>query len=344
MHRRTTRLALAVALTAMMLTGCSPVGDPYVSSRTTLGTAVTVTAYGDRTAAELAVEQAFDAMDAISASLDAYTPDTPVARFNADPAKETPLPGDALVILDAIDRLGVGDDFSVALFGVSALYGFESAETVPTAADLSDALAEARSLTRNGDAVRFADVRREDLPLPGLDFGGAAKGLGLDSALTALTDGGVEAAVASAGSTTVTLGTKPDGEPWRVGIEDPRDTGRVIAVVEAEVPCAVSTSGDYQRYFELDGVRYHHILDPVTGMPARGLRSLTVFAAAESLSGLDADILSTALFVMGPEAAESYALEHNLGLYMVDDEGRALVVPAPEDSGVRLVTEAEPIR
>ncbi|MDZ4654701.1 MAG: FAD:protein FMN transferase [Coriobacteriia bacterium] len=344
MGRKTTVVAAITLGLAVCLHGCSHNAEPLVVSRTTLGTVVTVTAYGETSGIETAVDSAFTAMDDVSAELDAYSPDTPIARFNQDPYSARELPASAVTVLDALDRLGVADGFSPALLGVSALYGFESSETVPSDASLANAVAASLMFSRDGEIASFGVTGDQNVPLPGLDFGGAAKGLGLDLALDKLRNGAVGAAVVSAGSSTVTLGEKPGGEPWRIGIEDPRDDGRVLAVVEALVPCAVSTSGDYQRYFESGGVRYHHILDPATGAPVRGLRSLTVFGPLDTFSGLDADILSTALFVMGAEKAEGYAHAHGLGLYMVDAEGRALVVPAPESSGVRLVIEAEPVR
>ncbi|HEY8531901.1 MAG TPA: FAD:protein FMN transferase, partial [Limnochorda sp.] len=92
------------------------------------------------------------------------------------------------------------------------------------------------------------------------------------------------------------LGRKADGSPWRVGIRHPRDPGAVIAVVEA-ADVALATSGDYERYFIHDGVRYSHLLDPRTGYPARELAAVTIVAPR----GADADGLSTAVFVLGPD-------------------------------------------
>ncbi len=332
--RRSVAGVCALLAVLASLCGCSSTTEPTVSSRATLGTAVTISAYTDTGDA---IDAAFLAMDSVSSELDAYSSGTAVAVFNRDPYTAQELSERAVSVLAAICRLGVEESFSPALLGVSALYGFESSETVPSDVALAAGVRVAHSLAVEDDRAVFTAEAGTGEPLPGLDFGGAAKGLGLDEAAAQLQIAGVGGAIVSAGSTTVAIGEKPDEEPWRIGIEDPRDEQQVVAVVESTGACAVSTSGDYQRYFESGGVRYHHILDPATGMPARGLRSLTVFGPLDALSGLDADILSTALFVMGAEKAESYALAHGLGLYMVDDDGRALVVPAPEDCGVDLV-------
>jgi thiamine biosynthesis lipoprotein len=105
----------------------------------------------------------------------------------------------------------------------------------------------------------------------------------------------------------------------------------------------VATSGDYQRYFERDGIRYHHILDPSDGRPARGVRSVSVAVGPES-GPVEADILSTALFVMGVEDALAYSEEHGILAYIVDDEGRVHVAPGPDDSPITLEERAQPIR
>jgi thiamine biosynthesis lipoprotein len=100
----------------------------------------------------------------------------------------------------------------------------------------------------------------------------------------------------NAGGDLYCLGDRTDG-PWRVGIRDP-DRGDEIVVVLNVADAAVATSGDYQRYFEYDGIRYHHILDPQTGRPARRARSATVIAPTAER----ADALATAAFVAGPDA------------------------------------------
>ena len=350
MRRPLTIPALVALLIALVIAaGCAP-DEPVVVSREALGTVVSITAYGeDEPSVRAAIDEAYAAMAEVEAALDAYDPASAVSAFNARPYDEQPLPPDAIEVLDAVEALDVVAEFSPALLGVVGLYDFEGTPSVPDDVDLALAVSAADGFVRlDEETAIFSRTMDPDPRLepggalaPGLDFGGAAKGLALDRAREALrASGAVDAALVSAVSTTVTLGSKPDGSAWRIGVEDPRDESRTVAVFQFTGDGAISTSGDYQRFFEENGVRYHHILDPATGKPARGLRSLTV--AGAGLSGVDSDILSTALFVRGTGEAAAYAEQAGLGLYIVDAEGRALTVPAPEDSGLVVAESASP--
>ncbi|MRS12324.1 MAG: FAD:protein FMN transferase [Actinobacteria bacterium] len=343
MRRTGTLIAVLALLSALLPLAACGSDEPVAVSREALGTVVSVTAYGeDEVAVRAAIDDAFATMAEVESDLDAYDPESAVSDFNAAPFEWHELPTSALEVLDAVDTLDAADEFSVGLFGVSQLYDFEGEGHVPTDGELSAALQTASMPEREGHRLRFLGIASTTAK-PGLDFGGAAKGLALDRARESLRASGVvTAALISSGSSTVTLGTKPDGSVWRIGIEDPRDPETIVATFAFESDGALSTSGDYQRYFEHDGVRYHHILDPATGLPARGIRSLTI--AAPSLSGLDTDILSTALFVRGAAGAVEYAEAAGAALYVVDDEGRAQLVPAPADSGLTVAEEATPKR
>lgn len=349
------RRSLALITSVVLLLALAPLTscgskDPVVVSREALGTVVTITAYGeDEEAVRAAIEGAFGTMAAVEAVTNVHDPASALSQFNMKPYTPVPLPAEAIAVLDAVAALGVSAEFSPTLLGVSRLYDFEGGGTVPDPQDLTLALNASRTFVRSPEGT--GEFMRGDNPdarldaggalAPGLDLGGAAKGLALDRAREALrASGAVTAALISSGSSTVTLGTKPDGSAWRIGIEDPRDADEVVATFAFEGDGALSTSGDYQRYFEVDGRRYHHILHPATGYPAQGLRSLTV--AGATLSGLNSDILSTALFVLGGDEAESYASDHDIALFAVDSEGRALLVPAPEDSGLTVAEKATP--
>ncbi|MDH4138982.1 MAG: FAD:protein FMN transferase [Coriobacteriia bacterium] len=360
--RPTVLSALVIVTSGFALlasTGCAERYEPVIVSREALGTIVTVTAYGsDGDAVEAAVGDAFAAMDEVETALSAYVTDdadtgrssaatgTPVtiAQFNRDPYSWQPLAADAITILDRLVTLGVTESFSPTLLNVIALYDFGGTGRVPSEDEIDSALRTTRMLsmreTTAGVEARFSRPEKSATflsPPPGLDLSGAAKGLGLDHAADVLkASGDVDAALLTSGSTTVAFGDKPDKTPWRIGIEDPRDTEAVIAVVEVRGEVTVSTSGDYQQYFEREGVRYHHILDPETGLPAPGIRSLSVVGAAD---GLDSDILSTALFVLGQARAEDYARQHELGLVLVDDSGEIRVLEGPGDAQWRIVLD-----
>ena len=110
---------------------------------------------------------------------------------------------------------------------------------------------------------------------------------------------GVESALIWLGGNISAIGNKPDGNPWKIAVENPLNTEDYVGLVEVS-DCSVITSGGYQRYFDQDGKRYHHIIDPATGYPSdSGLLSVTII----SENGTKADALSTALFVMGYDRA-----------------------------------------
>jgi len=142
-----------------------------------------------------------------------------------------------------------------------------------------------------------------------LDLGAVGKGIALDE-IAALLEQRTEVTggVISVGGSILTYGSKEDGSPWKVGIVNPTDTRKQLGYLSLTGQWCVSTSGDYERYVEVDGVRYHHILNPHTGMPAAsGVRSVTIL----SESGLQSDALSTACFVLGVE--EGMALVEDFG-------------------------------
>ena len=154
-----------------------------------------------------------------------------------------------------------------------------------------------------------------------LDLGAAGKGIGCDAAKKIL-DAHKEVSgmiLNLGGSSVMSYGSKPDGSAWQVAVTDPRDTeGDYLGVVTLNGTEFLSTSGDYEKYFIEDGIRYHHILDPSTGYPARsGLTSVTVVCD----DGLNADGLSTACFVLGKDKAEELLKKYNADELFVDDSG-----------------------
>lgn len=207
-----------------------------------------------------------------------------------------------------------GGAFDVTIGAVVRLWNIDSwagggqdaAFTLPADAELKEALSASGSdkLCMKGRML-FIPAGMQ------IDLGAVGKGIALDRILTYLEEHeNVTGAIISAGGSVLTYGQKPDGACWRVGVTDPADTASSIGTLKLEGQWCVSTSGDYERYVEVDGVRYHHIIDPATGYPAdSGVAGVTIL----SRDGFLSDALSTACFILGTERgiplAEHYGAE-----------------------------------
>ena len=163
-------------------------------------------------------------------------------------------------------------------------------------------------------------------PVVQLDLGGYAKGYALDRAVAILRDKGIDNALVNIGGNVMALGKKGDA-PWRLGLQHPREP-QPLATLPLYDGEAIGTSGDYQRYFELEGRRYSHLLDPRTGMPATGSQSLTVLVTPREDAGTLSDAASKPAFIAGDDWREytrRYDIDHAL---RVTADGRIEVTRA----------------
>ena len=207
--------------------------------------------------------------------------------------------------------------FSVLLLPLTSLWNFDGDRAVPPG---TDEIAEARAAVQGG-ALR---IEGTNVTLTGgalLDLGAVGKGYAADRLADALRARGEEGLIAVGGSITA-VGQK-DGSAWQVGVRDPHGASiNDILGTLALSDLSVSTSGDYEKCFTYEGVSYHHILDPETGYPAQStLSSVTVIAE----SGTLADILSTACFLVGEEAALSLARAYGAEIILVRKDGKVIV-------------------
>lgn len=264
------------------------------------GTQVEVSIYGETEAkARTAAAAVLQEFDRLHREFHAWQPG-PLMALNAAIARgerHQVSPELAAAIRDAAQLSEAsGGLFNPAIGQLIALWGFQSDEFKPVRPDPKKIAALVRAQPRMSDLAVDADnfVSSRN-PAVQLDFGGYAKGLALDNALRILRAQGVAHALVNIGGNIIALG-KHGSRPWHVGVKHPRAPGALIEL-DLNDGEAIGTSGDYQRYFELDGRRYCHIIDPRTGYPANGAQSLTVLAAPGPRAGVLSDAASKPGFI-----------------------------------------------
>lgn len=210
--------------------------------------------------------------------------------------------------------------FSPAMGALTELWNVNAGGPVPSPDAVTKAMrhADYRTFSQQGTSVMKSDGEAK------LDFGAVGKGYAAQKLVEYLKEQ-LEWGLVSLGGNVGVFGQKPDGTPYKIGITNPADTAGIVGYLLIDGGF-VSVSGDYERYFEENGVRYHHILDPRTGYPAdSGLSS----AAVWSKDGARADALSTALFVMGADRAMEYYEEHpgEFEAVLITDTNEILLTP-----------------
>jgi FAD:protein FMN transferase len=291
----------AAVLLAVLLAGCARKPDPVRLQGLAMGTYTTL-AVPHADAARLADAAAVmrETFATLDAALSVYRPDSDLARVNRAagdaPVQVAPLTREAVAVALRYAE-DTGGAFDPTVGPLLELWGFRGA-AAPT--QVPAAAARTAALARVGFAGVRADSNTVALAHAGmaLDLGGVAKGWAVDRAYTALRARGLSRFMINLGGNIRVAGEAAPGRPWTVGIRNPFAPDRLLGTFSLADGMAVATSGHYERFIEIDGVRYAHIMDPRTGEPVRGLAGVTVVAR----SAAEADALSTALFVAGTEA------------------------------------------
>ena len=247
--------------------------------------------------AQLALSSAFDEMRRLEKLMSTHLPDSEISRLNAeaDGKNWQVVSQEVLEVIKRGIHWGNRSDgaFDISIFPVSSLWRFDDDNPfIPDAQRLVQAvgLVNFREVEIDGTSIRLKQ------PGMSLHLGAIAKGYAVDKAMAVLQKNGIRHALINAGGDLKAIGQRKDGQPWSIGLQHPRQPEKLIASIALSKK-AVATSGDYQKYFMKENVRYHHILDPATGMPVKGVISSTIVAN----SVMDADALATAVFVLGPE-------------------------------------------
>ena len=303
--------ALVVVLTATMAVACSPAPardhtrpskEPYALSKqtVTMGSSLQVTLWtADDPGATAAFDAVFAEFDRLDRLLSVWKEGSDVLRLNQaagrEPVHVSPETIEVLTVARQVSEW-TGGKFDVTFGALSGLWRFDQDQddTIPSKAAVAARLPDVDYTALDTDAARStAFLRRVGMRA---HLGGIGKGYAIDRAAALLRARGFRDFMIQSGGDLLVSGYR-DGRPWRLGIRDPRGPAdRSFATLDL-TNGTFSTSGDYERFFMKDGRRYHHILDPDLGEPARGCRSVTIVADTAVL----ADALSTGVFVLGPE-------------------------------------------
>lgn len=284
-----------------------------------MDTFMRVLAYGEEESREAAVNAAKEEVERLEKLFSTESKTSEIAKVNA--LGEGAVSEDTLSLLKRAKELCTltNGAFDISIYPLMQAWGFpEKTYHVPSDTEISE-------LKKKVDAAQIIideENKRVCFGMEGMqiDLGGIAKGFASTRIMEIYRERGMVSGLVSLGGNVQVLGTKPDGSLWNIALQNPDGGEDYLGVLQIK-NCAVITSGSYERYFEQDGVRYHHILDPATGYPAD---SEFVSVTVVSEDGTLADGLSTALFIMGKERAiqfwREYSEEFDAVLYTKDQE------------------------
>lgn len=300
--------------------------EPVSQEVFAMDTYMTVTAYGEN--AEEAVEEAIAEIERLDELLTATTDGGEIYAVNHSGGGE--LSSDSMYLLERSEELYEATDgaFNITIFPVMDAWGFVSDEfAVPSADELQEKLAlvdfEQLEIDQENSCV---EMHKDGMAI---DFGGIAKGYTSTRIADIFREHEIESGLINLGGNVHVVGSKTDGTKWKVGIQSPESDEEYLGVL-AVSDCAVITSGGYERYFEEEGITYHHIIDPSTGYPAEnGLISVTII----SKDGTLADGLSTSLYIMGLDKAKEFWQKHSaeFDAILLTEEGELFVTEGIAD-------------
>jgi thiamine biosynthesis lipoprotein len=267
--------------------------------------------------ARSALEDVFSELSRIDSLMSEWKEDSPVSSINtAAGAEQVPVPEELRSLIERALVFGEATEgaFDITWKGLAHLWSFDDSFEVPS----ENAIQAALSLV-NFRMVKI-DGNRVGLSRAGmaLGLGGIAKGYAIDRAAFVLRHRGFRDFLVNGGGDVLTAGTRA-GQPWRVGVRSPRGKENELVARLNLSGGAVVTSGDYERFKIVDGVRYHHIIDPRTGRPAKSSRSVTIVAPGAE----EADVLATAVFVLGPgKGLDLVSQRSDTEAFVIDASGK----------------------
>lgn len=333
------RFPLLFRLLLLPVMFCAPTAGAewYSREEAIMGTAIRVELWHeDAVTARAAMAAVMDEMRRIDRLMSPYKPDSELSRINREAARRPLVISQEMfdLIQRSIEFSKLSDGaFDITFSSVGYLYDYR-AGTRPTDEQIARALPgiNYRHLRLNR-AKRTLHFARDGVRI---DLGGIAKGYAVDNGIALLNARGVKHALVTAGGDSRVIGDRR-GRPWQIGIRDPRRPGEVVAVLPL-TDIAISTSGDYERYFDADGVRHHHIINPKTGKSATGVHSVTILAP----DSITAEGLTKSVFIKGPqEGMRLVDRVPGVDAIIIDAEGQLLYSSGLEQA-IRAGSSAKP--
>lgn len=286
-------------LSALLLLSCSPKEPLYNTQSYVFGTLVDISIYGETDERAQAVSNGIiQQYNALHQRLHAWKPSELSAINQAFLAGESiTIKPDIVQILKDASALSTQSEgaFNPAIGQLIKLWGFQNDTFIPHQVDANAIKTLVFKNPKMSDIVINGNQVHSNNPAVQLDLGGYAKGYALDIGLAYLRKQNIKHALINIGGNIIALGLHGE-QPWRVGIQHPRQPN-AIATLALPSGWAIGTSGDYQRYFELDGQRYCHVIDPSTGYPVQDMQSVTVLIPPQQHAGVLSDVASKPIFI-----------------------------------------------
>ncbi len=273
-------------------------------TRMIMGTFAEVSIYSnDEKTAGMAIEESLDEMERMDRIMSNYKKDSELSRLNKKAAKSpVPCNGELLDVIEQSQYYSElsGGAFDITVSPVVALWGFfrekghvppdKEIEKVLPAVSYKNIVVNKSNDTKKPAAISFKNTQTQ------IDLGAIGKGYAVDKALEIIRKYGISNGCINLGGNIYVLGTPPGKNAWKIGVQHPRNSGEILGYLELKNE-ATATSGDYERFFEFNGKRYSHIINPQTGRPVSGTIATTIVAP----TGTEVDALSTSVFVLGHE-------------------------------------------
>ena len=306
-------------ISVIFLLGCNKEVKKFESEKFLFGTYIRMTVYdSDEKLAKESMEKAFDEIARIDQKFNSKVSVSIIGKLNSLENKSVKLDDEGKYLFNELNKIYEFSNkkYDITIEPLLKTWGFGEIEklSLPTEEEIKKAqeVIDFSKVKLDGDNLIIED------PVKSIDTGSFLKGYAVQKAKEKLKEAGIKSAFITSISSIDVIGTKPEEKPWRIGVQNPQAPAKILGVVELNNE-SMGVSGDYQTYVEIDGKRYHHILDKTTGYPITDKKMVLVICD----NAFIADMYSTAFFTMPIEKIISYAeKDQKMKVLVVDKEMR----------------------